>query len=134
MRTVIFPLNTSAYANLAWAAAKRDQLDLQPVLFDNSTPFADLGGLTEFQYLQTHWVYSDYAQFWTGSAGLAYQFCGRPARRDEIFASYTAAVQAFSGGTNKRRPIAAPLSSFTRYSATNYDVYRSSRQSATAIN
>ena len=32
-------------------------------LFDNSTPFADLGGLTEFQYLQTHWVYSDHAQF-----------------------------------------------------------------------
>jgi hypothetical protein len=99
-------------------------------LFDNSTPFADLGGLTEFQYLQTHWVYSDHAQFWTGSAGLAYQFCGRPARRDEIFASYTAAVRAFSGGTNMRRPIAAPLSSFTRYSATNYHVYRSSRQSA----
>ena len=47
-------------------------------LFGN-VPLADLGGLTEFQYLQTHWIYTDHNQFVTGSAGGAYQFCGRPA-------------------------------------------------------
>jgi outer membrane receptor protein involved in Fe transport len=74
------------YANLAWAR----QLATIPVsnqfLFDNATPLPDLGGLTEFQYLLTHWVYTDHSQFWTGSAGFAYQFCGRPATADEAFA------------------------------------------------
>jgi outer membrane receptor protein involved in Fe transport len=55
--------------------------------------------LTEFQYLQTHWVYTDHSQFWTGSAGFAYQFCGRPARTDELFAWPTAAVTAPGGGS-----------------------------------
>ena len=88
-----------AYANVAWAR----QLATVPVsnqfLFDNSTPLPDLGGLTEFQYLLTHWVYTDHSQFWTGSAGFAYQFCGRPARADEAFgwrAPATAAPQALS--------------------------------------
>ena len=51
-------------------------------LFDNATPLPDLGGLTQFQYLQTHWVFTDHTQ-WTGSAGGTYQFCSRPARPDE---------------------------------------------------
>ena len=63
-------------------------------LFDNSTPLADLGGLTQFQYLQTHWIFTDHTQIWTGSAGFSYQFCGRPARTDEILAWSTAAVTA----------------------------------------
>ena len=46
-------------------------------LFDNTTPLADLGGLTEFQYIATHWIYTDHTQFVTGSAGAIYQFCGR---------------------------------------------------------
>jgi outer membrane receptor protein involved in Fe transport len=50
--------------------------------------------LTEFQYLQTHWVFTDHTQIWTGSAGFSYQFCGRPARTDEIFAWSTAAATA----------------------------------------
>ena len=50
-------------------------------LFDNATPLADLGGLTEFQYIETHWIYTDHNQFVTGSAGASYQFCGRPAMR-----------------------------------------------------
>ena len=52
-------------------------------LFDNTTPLPDLGGLTEFQYLQTHWVFTDHNQWVTASAGGTYQFCGRPARPDE---------------------------------------------------
>ena len=75
-----------AYANLAVAQQKAINPVSNQFLFDNSTPLADLGGLTEFQYLQTHWVFTDHTQIWTGSAGFSYQFCGRPARTDEIFA------------------------------------------------
>ena len=83
-----------AYANLALARQKAINPVSNQFLFDNSTPLADLGGLTEFQYLQTHWVFTDHTQIWTGSAGFSYQFCGRPARTDEIFAWSTAAVTA----------------------------------------
>jgi len=77
--------NFQAYGNLAWAR----QLAINPIsnqfLFDNTTPLADLGGLTEFQYLQTNWVNTDHAQTWTGSAGASYFFCGRPATATEAF-------------------------------------------------
>ena len=81
-----------AYANLALAQQKAINPVSNQFLFDNSTPLADLGGLTEFQYLQTHWVFTDHTQIWTGSAGFSYQFCGRPARTDELFAWSAAAV------------------------------------------
>ena len=48
-------------------------------LFDNTDAACDLGGLTEFQYVQTHFIYTDHNQFVTASAGAVYQFCGRPA-------------------------------------------------------
>ena len=83
-----------AYANLALARQKATNPISNQFLFDNATPLADLGGLTEFQYLQTHWVYTDHTQIWTGSAGMSYQFCGRPARTDELFAWSTAAMTA----------------------------------------
>ena len=72
-----------AYGNIAVAR----QIATNPIsnqfLFDNATPLPSLGGLTEFQYLQTHWVYTDHSQWVTASAGATYQFCGRPARPDE---------------------------------------------------
>ena len=72
-----------AYGNIAVAR----QIAIDPIsnqfLFDNTTPLPTLGGLTEFQYLQTHWVYTDHSQWVTASAGGAYQFCGRPARPNE---------------------------------------------------
>ena len=74
-----------AYANLAVAQQRATDIVSNQYLFDNTTPLADLGGLTEFQYLQTHWVYTDHNQFVTGSAGAAYQFCGRPANAAEVF-------------------------------------------------
>jgi len=77
--------NFQAYGNLAVARQKAIDPVSNQFLFDNSTPLPDLGGLTEFQYLQTHWVYTDHAQWVTASAGVAYQFCGRPARATEIF-------------------------------------------------
>jgi outer membrane receptor protein involved in Fe transport len=72
-----------AYGNIAVAR----QIAINPIsnqfLFDNATPLPDLGGLTQFQYLQTHWVFTDHNQWVTASAGGTYQFCGRPARPDE---------------------------------------------------
>ena len=79
------------YANLAWARQKATDPVSNQFLFDNATPLPDLGGLTEYQYLLTHWVYTDHSQFWAGSAGFAYQFCGRPATAAEISGARSAA-------------------------------------------
>ena len=76
--------NFQAYANLAVAQQKATDPVSNQYLFGN-TPLADLGGLTEFQYLQTHWIYTDHTQFVTGSAGAVYQFCGRPAYAERDF-------------------------------------------------
>ena len=76
--------NFQAYANIAIAQQKGTDPVSNQYLFGN-TPLADLGGLTQFQYLQTHWIYTDHNQFITASAGAVYQFCGRPAYAGEIF-------------------------------------------------
>ena len=76
--------NFQAYANIAIAQQKGTDPVSNQYLFDN-TPLADLGGLTQFQYLQTHWIYTDHNQFVTASAGAVYQFCGRPAYAGEMF-------------------------------------------------
>jgi outer membrane receptor protein involved in Fe transport len=83
-----------AYANLALARQKATDPISNQFLFNNATPLPDLGGLTQYQYLLTHWVYTDHTQIWTGSAGISYQFCGRPATADEVFASRMAAPPA----------------------------------------
>ena len=44
--------NFQAYANLALGFEKATDAVSNQYLFDNTTPLADLGGLTEFQYLQ----------------------------------------------------------------------------------
>ena len=76
--------NFQAYANLAVGSEKATDPVSNQYLFGN-TPLADLGGLTEFQYLQTHWIYTDHTQLVTASAGAVYQFCGRPAYAGEMF-------------------------------------------------
>jgi hypothetical protein len=77
--------NFQAYRNLAVAQQKATQPVSNQFLFDNITPLADLGGLTRFQYLQTHWIFTDHNQFVTASAGALYQFCGRAAYANETF-------------------------------------------------
>jgi outer membrane receptor protein involved in Fe transport len=77
--------NFQAYGNLAVGEERATQVVSNQYLFDNVTPLADLGGLTELQYLNTHWIYTDHTQLVTGSAGAAYQFCGRPAYPGETF-------------------------------------------------
>jgi hypothetical protein len=56
-------------------------------LFNNVTQLADLGGLTELQYIATHWIYTDHNQFVTGSAGLSYLWQGTRFSADMIYGS-----------------------------------------------
>ncbi len=77
--------NFQAYSNVAVAQQRANDPVSNQFLFDNTTPLATLGGLTELQYLQTHFVYTDHNQFVTASAGALYQFCGRPATAAEAF-------------------------------------------------
>jgi outer membrane receptor protein involved in Fe transport len=77
--------NFQAYANVAVAQQRANDPVSNQYLFDNTTPLADLGGLTLFQYLQTHFIYTDHNQFVTASAGAIYQFCGRAATAAEAF-------------------------------------------------
>ena len=73
-----------AYANLAIAQQRATDPVSNQYLFGN-TPLADLGGLTEFQYLQTHWVNTDHTQLVSASAGVVYTVCGRPVSPAEAF-------------------------------------------------
>src|SRR5262249_24567316 len=79
--------NFQAYANLAVSQQKATQPVSNQFLFDNRTPLADLGGLTEFQYLSTHWIYTDHNQYVTGSAGLSYKWNGTTFSTDMIYGS-----------------------------------------------
>jgi outer membrane receptor protein involved in Fe transport len=77
--------NFQAYANLAISQERATNVVSNQYLFDNATPVAALGGLTELQYINSHWIYTDHTQLVTGSAGAIYQFCGRPAYAKESF-------------------------------------------------
>jgi outer membrane receptor protein involved in Fe transport len=79
--------NFNAYANLAVGQEKATQVVSNQYLFDNVTLLADLGGLTEFQYIQSHWIYTDHNQFVTGSAGLSYLWNGTRFSTDMIYGS-----------------------------------------------
>jgi outer membrane receptor protein involved in Fe transport/opacity protein-like surface antigen len=79
--------NFQAYANLAVGQEKATQPVSNQFLIDNTTPLADLGGLTRFQYLSTHWIYTDHNQYVTGSAGLAYKWNGTTFSTDMIYGS-----------------------------------------------
>jgi outer membrane receptor protein involved in Fe transport len=76
--------NFQAYGNLSVAQQRASDPVSNQFLFGN-TPLADLGGLTELQYLQTHFIYTDHNQFVTASAGAVYRFCGRAATAAEAF-------------------------------------------------
>jgi outer membrane receptor protein involved in Fe transport len=76
--------NFQAYANVSVAQQRASDPVSNQYLFGN-TPLADLGGLTELQYLQSHFIYTDHNQFVTASAGAVYRFCGRPATAAEAF-------------------------------------------------
>jgi outer membrane receptor protein involved in Fe transport/opacity protein-like surface antigen len=79
--------NFQAYANLAVAQERATRPVSNQFLIDNTTPLADLGGLTRFQYLSTHWIYTDHNQYVSGSAGLAYRWNGTTFSTDMIYGS-----------------------------------------------
>ncbi len=79
--------NFQAYGNLAVAKQKATDVVSNQYLFDNTTPLADLGGLTEYQYIQSHWIDTDHTQIVTGSAGLSYLWNGTRFSTDMIYGS-----------------------------------------------
>jgi outer membrane receptor protein involved in Fe transport len=79
--------NFQAYGNLAVGEEKATQVVSNQYLFDGAMPLADLGGLSELQYINTHWIYTDHNQFVTGSAGLSYKWNGTTFSTDMIYGS-----------------------------------------------
>ena len=73
------------YGNIAVGQERAIDPVSNQYLIDNTVPLADLGGLTRFQYLSTHWIYTDHTQIVTGSAGAIYQFCGRASTPGEMW-------------------------------------------------
>jgi outer membrane receptor protein involved in Fe transport len=79
--------NFQAYGNLAVGYEKATDVVSNQYLFDNVTPLADLGGLTELQYIDSHWIYTDHTQIVTGSAGVSYLWNGTRYSADMIYGS-----------------------------------------------
>jgi outer membrane receptor protein involved in Fe transport len=79
--------NFQAYGNIAAAQQKATDVVSNQYLFDNTTPLADLGGLTEFQYIQSHFIYTDHTQILTGSAGISYLWNGTRFSTDMFYGS-----------------------------------------------
>src|SRR5580700_2625622 len=94
--------NFQGYGNLAVAQQRATNVVSNQYLFDNTAPVASLGGLTEFQYIATHWIYTDHNQFVTASAGASYTFCGRPATAAEAFGSAGAMWSTFNSWCGTR--------------------------------
>jgi outer membrane receptor protein involved in Fe transport len=67
----------SAYANLAWGRQRATQVTSNQFLIDAS----------EFVYIGDHYIYTDHAQVWTGSAGASYVIWGVRGSVDMIYGS-----------------------------------------------
>jgi opacity protein-like surface antigen len=78
--------NFQAYGNLAVGQEKATDVVSNQFLFGN-TPLADLGGLTQLQYLDSHWIYTDHTQLVTGSAGVSYRWNNMTYAADMIYGS-----------------------------------------------
>ena len=66
-----------AYGNLAWGRQRATQVISNQFLFS-----AD-----DFPYIATHYIYTDHAQTWTGSAGASYRWLGTLVSADLIYGS-----------------------------------------------
>jgi hypothetical protein len=69
--------NLKAYSNLAWAVQKATDVVSNQFLFDP----------VELAYIATHYIYTDHAQTWTGSAGVSYTWNGTKFGSDMIYGS-----------------------------------------------
>jgi hypothetical protein len=79
--------NFQAYGNIAVGYEKATDVVSNQYLFDNTTPQPDLGGMTELQYIDSHWIYTDHTQIVTGSAGMSYLWNGTRYSADLIYGS-----------------------------------------------
>jgi hypothetical protein len=79
--------NFQAYGNVAWALQKGTNIVSNEFLIDNTVAFPELGGMTRFQYIRTHYIFTDHTQIWTGSAGASYLWWGTQLSADMIFGS-----------------------------------------------
>ena len=66
-----------AYANLAWGRQRATQWTSNQFLF----------GSDEYTYVANHYIYTDHAQTWTGSAGASYVLWGARGSIDMIYGS-----------------------------------------------
>ncbi len=66
-----------AYANLAWARQRATQVTSNQFLFDPD----------EIDYISRHYIYTDHAQTWTGSAGASYVVFGTRGAVSMIYGS-----------------------------------------------
>jgi outer membrane receptor protein involved in Fe transport len=69
--------NLTTYANLAWAQQMATKVVSNQFLFDPD----------ELAYIASHFVYTDHAQTWTGSAGVSYLWNGTRFSTDLIYGS-----------------------------------------------
>jgi outer membrane receptor protein involved in Fe transport len=69
--------NLKAYGNLAWGQQMATNRVSDQFLFDP----------TELAYTATHYIYTDHAQTWTGSAGASYLWNGTRFSTDMIYGS-----------------------------------------------
>jgi outer membrane receptor protein involved in Fe transport len=79
--------NLQAYGNVAWGVQKGTNIVSNQYLIDNTVPLDDLGGLTRFQYIATHYIFTDHTQIWTASAGVSYLWTGTLFTADMIYGS-----------------------------------------------
>jgi outer membrane receptor protein involved in Fe transport len=75
--------NFQAYGNIAAAQQRATDVVSNQYLFDNTTPLADLGGLTDFQYIQSHFIYTDHTQI-SKLIGMAKSRGGRDSVRGAL--------------------------------------------------
>ncbi|MGH6725554.1 MAG: TonB-dependent receptor [Pseudolabrys sp.] len=69
--------NFKAYGNLAWARQLATNIVSNQYLF----------GTDELAYIASHYIYTDHAQTWTGSAGASYLWNGTRYSADMIYGS-----------------------------------------------
>jgi outer membrane receptor protein involved in Fe transport len=79
--------NFQAYGNVAWGIQKGTNIVSNQYLIDNTFALADLGGLTRFGYIATHYIFTDHTQIWTASAGVSYLWMGTLFTADMIYGS-----------------------------------------------
>ncbi|HLL28325.1 MAG TPA: TonB-dependent receptor [Xanthobacteraceae bacterium] len=70
--------NFRAYANLAWAQQMATKVVSNQYLFTDPV---------ELAYIDSHWIFTDHSQNWTGSAGASYLWNGTRFSADLIYGS-----------------------------------------------